>query len=282
MLARGRVPAPSRRSATGGSLLPRVAALYRYPLKGFTPEPRDTLSILPSGRVAGDRVLGIRFADTPAADDAWSPKAGMLALVNTPGLARLQARIDDQAGRLRIRLDGETLVDEPLDTEGRERIATALASLVDQLDENPLAGHPERLPLRVVGDAVTPRYQDNEAGQVTLHGRASLRAVAQAAGGEELSELRFRSNIAIEGTEPWQELDWVGRRIRIGSVEFQVARVKVRCLATHANPASGVRDLPLMTILTTAFDQEKPTFGVALVPTGAGGEISVGEEVEVL
>src|SRR5438874_6002993 len=109
MLARGRVPAPSRRSATGGSLLPRVAALYRYPIKGFTPEPRETLSILPSGRVAGDRVLGVRFADTDAADEAWSPKSGMLALVNTPGLARLEARFDDRAGRLRIRFEGETL-----------------------------------------------------------------------------------------------------------------------------------------------------------------------------
>ena len=262
-------------------MLPRIAALYRYPLKGFTPEPRDSLSILPSGRVAGDRVLGVRFADTAAADDAWSPKAGMLALVNTPGLARLDARFDDEAGRLRIRLDGESLVDEPLDAEGRERIATALATFVRGLEENPLAGHPERLPLRVIGDGATPRYQDNEAGQVTLHGRASLRALA-AATGDELSELRFRSNIAIDGTEAWEELDWVGRRVRIGAVEVEVARLKVRCLATHANPRTGQRDLAVMTTLTTSFGQERPTFGVAVMPTGAGGEIRVGDEVRVI
>jgi uncharacterized protein YcbX len=262
-------------------LLSRVAALYRYPLKGFSPEPRDSLSILPSGRVVGDRVLGVRFADTAAADDAWSPKAGMLALVNTPGLARLEARFDDQDGRLRIRLDGEILVDEPLDMQGRRRIAAALATLVRGLEENPLVSHPERLPLRVIGDGATPRYQDNEAGQVTLHGRASLQALAAATGGE-LSELRFRSNIAIEGTQAWEELDWVGRRVRIGAVEVEVARVKVRCLATHANPATGQRDLPVMTTLTTSFGQERPTFGVAVMPTGAGGEIRVGDEVRVV
>jgi uncharacterized protein YcbX len=262
--------------------LPRVVALYRYPIKGFTPEPRDKLSILPSGRVAGDRVLGVRFADTAVPDDAWSPKAGMLVLMNTPGLARLEARFDDRAGRLRFLLDGETLVDESLDAAGRERIATALATFALGLDESPLVGHPERLPLRLIGDGATPRYHDNEAGQVTLHGRASLEALAAATGGGELSELRFRSNIAIEGTEPWEELGWVGRRIRIGAVEFEVPRIKVRCLATHANPATGQRDLPIMTTLTTAFDQERPTFGVALVPTGPGGDIHVGDEVRLV
>ena len=47
----------------------RVVALYRYPLKGFTPEECDTLTVLGGGRMAGDRVLGIRFADTEAPDD---------------------------------------------------------------------------------------------------------------------------------------------------------------------------------------------------------------------
>ena len=50
--------------------MPRVAALYRYPVKGFTPEKCETLTVLDEGRITGDRVPGIRFADTAAADDA--------------------------------------------------------------------------------------------------------------------------------------------------------------------------------------------------------------------
>jgi len=147
--------------------MPRVVALYRYPVKGFTPEECETLTVLDEGRIAGDRVLGIRFADTEAADDAWSKKTGMVALVNTPGLARLHLRFEEKALRLRISLASAVLVDEVLNNEGRKRLAAAVADYVLKLDENPLSGRPERLPLRVVGDGITPRYHDSEAGQVT-------------------------------------------------------------------------------------------------------------------
>ena len=56
----------------------RVVALYRYPRKGFTPEERGTLTVLGEGRIAGDRVLGIRFADTEAPDDNWRKNTGCL------------------------------------------------------------------------------------------------------------------------------------------------------------------------------------------------------------
>jgi len=90
----------------------RVVALYRYPLKGFTPEECDTLTVLGEGRIAGDRVLGIRLADTEAPDDNWSKKHGMLALINTPGLARLRVTFDAKASRLRISQGASLLVDD--------------------------------------------------------------------------------------------------------------------------------------------------------------------------
>jgi len=261
--------------------MPRVVALYRYPVKGFTPEECETLTILGEGRIAGDRVLGIRFADTEAADEAWSKKTGMLALENTPGLARLHLRFEEKALRLRISLASTVLVDEALDNEGRKRIAAAVADYVLKLDENPLSGHPERLPLRVVGDGITPRYHDSAAGQVTLHGRGSLQALAAVFENSEVSELRFRSNIAVDGLGAWEEQSWVGRKIRIGMVEFEVVKPKLRCLATHANPRTGERDLPILTTLTRVFGQEQPTFAVAMVPRHGGGRIHAGDEVSL-
>jgi uncharacterized protein YcbX len=178
--------------------------------------------------------------------------------------------------------EGTVLVDAALDDAGRRKISAAVADFVLKLDENPLSLHPERLPLRLVGDGITPRYQDNQAGQVTLHSRESLAAVATAIDDAQLSEQRFRSNIVIDGVTAWEEQAWVGKRIRIGEVAFDVVKPKVRCLATHANPETGERDQPLMPTLTRAFAQEQPTFAVAMVTSGTGGKVRVGDEVRMI
>ena len=257
----------------------RVAALYRYPVKGFTPEECEALSIVDGGRVAGDRVLGVRFANSAISDDAWGTKHEFVALVNTPGLARLQLRFDHTKLLLRITSGREVIVDETLSGRGRERIAGAIEGYALKLAENPLSAYPHRLPLRIVGDGVTPRYQDDRAGFVTLHSRESLAALALMDNSSALSERRFRSNIAIEGVEAWGEQTWVGRKIRIGEVEFHAASPKGRCLATHANPLTGERDLPIMKILLKAFASEKPTFAIAMTTRHAGGTIHIGDKV---
>jgi len=262
--------------------MPRIVALYRYPLKGFTPEHCNSLTVLPEGRAAGDRVLAFRFANAPVADDQWCRKYEGIVLANTPGLARLTTQFDHRELRLKIALGSQVLADEKLDDAGRVRLVEALTAYVLSLREHPLRNHPDRLPLKLIGDGVTPRYQDNEAGQVTLHSRETISSAAVALRDPKLSEHRFRSNIAIEGIEAWAEQSWIGRSIRIGSVEFDVVKSKVRCLATHANPVTGERDLQVMQQLMRSFAQKEPTLGVGMLTRGAGGEIRIGDEVTLI
>jgi len=40
--------------------------------------------------------------------------------------------------------------------------------------------------------------------------------------------------------------------------------------------------VPILTTLTTVFGQEKPTFGVAMVPSQAGGHIHIGDHVTLV
>lgn len=262
--------------------MPRIVALYRYPLKGFTPEHCNSLTVLPEGRAAGDRVLAFRFANAPVADDQWCRKYEGIVLANTPGLARLTTQFDHRELRLKIALGSQVLADEKLDDAGRVRLVEALTAYVLSLREHPLRNHPDRLPLKLIGDGVTPRYQDNEAGQVTLHSRETISSAAVALRDPKLNEHRFRSNIAIEGIEAWAEQSWIGRSIRIGSVEFDVVKSKVRCLATHANPVTGERDLQVMQQLMRSFAQKEPTLGVGMLTRGAGGEIRISDEVTLI
>ena len=258
--------------------MPKVTALYRYPVKGFTPESVERLTVLPGGRVAGDRVLNFRFADAPVADTAWCRKYHGVVLANTPGLARLNVRFDERAQRLTICSSNTVLAEGSLDEAGRQCLADAITGYVLSLEDNPLTGQPLRLPLKLVGDGTTPLYQDNEAGQVTLHSRESLTSAGVALGDAHLDGLRFRHNIVIDGVAAWEEQSWVGGRLRVGDVAFETVVPKVRCLATHANPRTGERDVQVMQMLMKMFAQREPTFGVGML-SEAGGEIRVGDTV---
>jgi hypothetical protein len=258
----------------------RVAALFRYPVKGFTREECDSLEVLPGGRIAGDRVLGLRFNDAPTTDDAWGTKLDFVALVHTPGLTPLDVRFDHETLRLRIRLADAVLLDDVLDDAGRRRFASVIEGYLLGLDESPIASRAAPFPLRVVGDGITPRYQDREPGYTTLHGRGTLAALASTvAETPEITERRFRSNVAVDGLDAWDEQRWVGRRLRIGEVDYDVANPVTRCLATHANPFSGKRDLPIMKTLLRMFPSERPTFAV-MMTSDRGGRIRVGDRVE--
>lgn len=265
-------------------VVPSVAALYRYPVKGFTPEPRDELIVHTDGRVAGDRVLAFRFAAASEPErrdglDYW-PKDRGLALMEFPSLARLRLAYDDDAHRVRIRVGERTLVDAGLDHDGRRDLEDAVTSFIAASPEGGRLTGDGILPLRLVGDGVTSRFQDRPRGYVSLHGAASVAAV-DAAVPAPIDDRRFRSNIVISGTGPWDELRWSGQ-VRVGDVRFEVQRPIGRCAAIMANPDTGVRDARLLRILTTQFAQPEPTLGILLLPAGEGGRIRVGDPVAVL
>lgn len=260
----------------------RVAALFRHPVKGFTGEACEWLDILPGGRVAGDRVLGVRFNNSTVGDDAWGTKLDFVALINTPGLAKIRLSFDHAAQHLRIGLGDQTLFDGVADPPGRAQLAASIERYVLGLEVNPLASRKDRLPLRVVGDGITPRYQDREPGFTTLHGRGSLGTLATVFDeAPAITELRFRSNVVVDGIDAWAEQRWVGRALRVGGVEFNAVAPVTRCLATHANPNTGRQDLPVMKTLRELLPTERPTFAILMTSDG-GGRIRVGDRVEAV
>lgn len=269
--------------------MPHVCALYRYPVKGFTPEPVDELVVQADGRIAGDRVLAFRFASAVEPEsrdglDYW-PKSRGLALMTFPSLARLRVRFDHEALRVEVREGDAVLADEGLDEAGRRRLEEAVTAFVAASPDARLLDDEGVLPLRLVGDGRTSRFQDRPRGFVSVHGDASVRAV-DAVVPASVDDRRFRSNVVVTGMAPWEELTWTGR-VRIGDVAFAPQAPIGRCAAIMANPDSGDRDARLLRVLTTAFSQDEPTLGMLLLPEpgadagAAGGTIRVGDDVVV-
>ncbi|WP_244301276.1 MOSC domain-containing protein [Leucobacter insecticola] len=237
----------------------------------------------PDGRIAGDRVLAFRFARAATPDfrdglEHW-PKAKGLSLQDFPSLAALQLSFDQQTQRVRITRAGEKLVEAGLDEQGRAALTEAVTSFVLSTPEGARLRGPGRLPLVLVGDGATSRFQDRARGYVSVHSQESVKDL-ELSMGMPIDARRFRSNIVIAGVDAWDELAWQGR-LRIGDVEFHTEGPIVRCLATHANPDTGERDAPVLTTLTRDIGQQQPTLGRLLLPAdfGQGGTIRVGDEV---
>ncbi|UBH04677.1 molybdenum cofactor sulfurase [Leucobacter sp. Psy1] len=270
----------------------RVTALFRHPVKGFTPEALPVLEVQADGRIRGDRTLAFRFADAvePEARDGleYWPKTKGLALQDFPALAQLRLTVDDEARRITIRRGENTLVEAGLDDAGREALVAAVTAFVRDSPQGPRLEHAGRLPLTLLGDGVTSRFQDDPRGYVSLHATASVAALAAALGsdsdsGSRIDDRRFRSNVVVDGFSAWEELEWEeGREIRIGDVRFRADIPIVRCLATHADPDTGERNVPVLTTLTRNVGQQRPTLGRMLLPIAGGGTIRVGDTVSVI
>jgi uncharacterized protein YcbX len=94
--------------------------------------------------------------------------------------------------------------------------------------------------------------------------------------------LRFRPNLVVAGTAPHAEDGW--KRIRIGTIEFEVLKPCTRCVFTTVDFERGAFDAagePLRTLTKYRRSPDGVTFGQNLIPRGAG-TIRVGAPVEVL
>jgi uncharacterized protein YcbX len=97
-----------------------------------------------------------------------------------------------------------------------------------------------------------------------------------------VSMLRFRPSVVVAGTAPHAEDDW--KRVRIGEVEFDVAKPCIRCVFTTVDFERGAFDPagePLRSLLTYRRTPKGVSFGQNLIPRGTG-TLRMGDAVEPL
>ncbi len=114
-----------------------------------------------------------------------------------------------------------------------------------------------------------------------LIGQASLDDLSVRVG-RPLEMLRFRPNLVVEGGAAYVEDSW--RRIRIGGIEFRVAKGCTRCILTTLDPLTGERSAdrePLTTLKSYRARDGEVYFGQNLINQGVGG-LQLGMTVEVL
>jgi uncharacterized protein YcbX len=225
----------------------RIAALYRYPVKGLSPE-RLAAAKLERGRYfPGDRLFAIE--NGPAGFDpeqpAHQPKIKFLMLMRNECLARLTTRYHDDSSFLVIEEGGHTVARGDLSTrEGRLAIETFFRRFMP---------HELRGPPKVLCAPDGFRFTDSRSGYVSLINLASVAELENQVDAP-VDPLRFRGNIHLDGLAPWAEFDLVGKVLTTSSgVRLKVTKRIERCAATNVDPATGMRDLEIPKSLMMAY-----------------------------
>lgn len=252
-----------------------IESLYRYPVKGLTPEPL-TQAVLTAGNcIPWDRAFALKQGDAVLNLEAptWIPKNNFMCLAKNPEAAALQTVFDEAAGLLRITGPTGNIAASPFTPEGQEALTGYLINFLGPQARYGAQGEAPRFHF-LPGHS----FCDEEAQVISLIGLASLHALEQHVNAAR-DKRRFRANLYIAGTSPWAEFSWLGRRLAIGSAEIQVQERIRRCAATMVNPDTAQRDANPVQELRTHFGHTD--LGVFASVTKAG-IIRPGDQITLL
>jgi uncharacterized protein len=231
-----------------------IEALWRHPIKGFTPELVAEATLSEGDFFPFDRLYALEVG--ASGFDTENPKTiskmKFAVLARFAAVARLRTRYDEITGVFHI-ADGAGAWDFDLTSlAGRNSLARHVETrLAAHEDYDPVL-HPLNLLQSPLYEHTQThfRFTDSGKGFVSFLNLNSLRDLGRRLE-RNLDPLRMRANIWLEGLGAFEDHNWVGRHIRVGEdgPELEVLKPIVRCVATHVNPDTAERDIDLCTAL---------------------------------
>jgi len=245
-----------------------LKTIYRYPVKGLSPESLTRTRLDPGRTLPADRRYAIENGPSGFDPDAPSylPKSRFLMLMRDERLAQLDTRYDDPTHTLVIRHEGREVARGDLSAEdGR----LAIEAFLRRFMRAELRGPPKVL------HADGHSFSDVAAKVVSIINLASVAAIETAVG-VPVHPLRFRANLSVDGWPAWHEFGLLGQEIAIGDVRLKVTKRIARCAATNVDPDTGIRDLAIPDTLMRTYDHMDCGIYAQVI---AGGEIAPGDAI---
>lgn len=247
-----------------------LTGIYRYPVKGLSPDPLQRAAVEAGGALPFDR--GWAIENGPSRFDPANPQAipdiSFLILMRDEHLAALDARFEEETQRLTLFRGGRQVASGVLTTpSGRQVIEQFVAAFM----ADRLRGRP-----KIVG---VPGHTITEGGVPCVHlvNLATIRDLERVMS-RPVDPIRFRPNLVVDGPEPWSELAWVGQEISVGSVRLKVVERTARCAATNVDPKTGARDMDIPAVLRREFGHiDVGVYAEILTP----GTLALGDELAI-
>ncbi|MGV8998072.1 MAG: MOSC domain-containing protein [Parvibaculaceae bacterium] len=249
----------------------KVNGLYRYPVKGLSPDSLTEVYVKTGGTIAFDRAFAIENGrhDFDAAAPKHFPKIKFLMLMRDERLAHLATTFDEATTTLTIADKDEVLARGNLmSEEGRTAIETFMASYMSK----ELRGSP-----RIVH---APGFSHSDAPYklLSIINLATVREIERLIG-QPIDPLRFRGNLYLEGLEPWEDHHWLGKSISIGGTTLKGFHKIPRCAATNVNLETATRDMDIPKTLQRVYGHVD--LGLYVEVTD-GGTIADGDTVSLI
>ncbi|MEM1102117.1 MAG: MOSC domain-containing protein [Pseudomonadota bacterium] len=248
-----------------------LAHIFRHPIKAHGSESLSEVALAADATLPWDRVWAVAHEHSDADGSTWERCGKFSRGAHVPTLMAVTSRLDE--AREEITLSHPELEDL---TAHPDRDGPAIVAWIARA-----MGPEARKPARVVRARAAAEGQgmtDNPAPYLSLLGLSSLRALGQRAG-RPLSPLRFRGNLWVDDTGPWEEFEWVGKRLRVGGAELMVEDRIDRCRATEVDPETGRRDTDTLGALREGWGHID--FGV-FARVVSPGPVAVGDRLEVI
>jgi uncharacterized protein YcbX len=267
--------------------MPSIQSIYRYPIKGLSPEALSRVWLSPGEAVPGDRIYAIENGPSGfhPVTQPYRAKTHFLMLMKnerlaalrtdfdhathvltilppSPGLSPPQADAGQYAGTHHVRADLQH-------ADGRAAVESYFADYcADELRGPPKVLH-----------APGHSFSDVARKVVSIINLASVNAIENMVGAP-VDPLRFRANVYAEGWPPLSELELVGQTLAIGPhARLKVVKRIVRCAATNVDPQTGIRDLEIPPTLMLSLGHANCGIYAEVVK---GGEIAEGDEIETV
>ena len=248
-----------------------IQAIYRYPVKGLSPEKLERTGLAVGMIIPCDRLYAIENGPSgfDPAKPAYLPKQRFLMLMRNARLAELRTAFDETAHCLTIHAEGREAARGDLRTpEGRAAIEQFFADFCAP----ELRGPPKLL------HAAGHSFSDVARKVVSIINLASV-ATLEAAAGAPVNPLRFRGNLHVEGWPAWREFDYLGAELAIGpTARLKVVKRIVRCAATEVDPDTGIRDLAIPRTIMDAYGHADCGVYAEVIQ---GGAIAAGDTITI-
>ena len=245
--------------------MPQITGIYRYPIKGLSPQSLPQIMLDAGKPFPFDRLFALARpgADVDLNDPKWCKKGHFVMLMLDAALATVQTHLDVNTLQLDITQAGTPRLSADLNsTEGCAAVETFFSDQLLQL------GAPARLVRARDG-----HFMDKPDNVVSLINLATVRAVEKR-WGCAIDPLRFRANFYIDDVPPWAEFGWLGGEVRLGAAVLRADRRNGRCNATNVNLRTGERDLQIPQTLLRDYGHKD--LGIYLTVEQAG-RVAIGD-----